>query len=158
MFPPLVAELPYQPDSARLFEAIADLPWAVFLDSGRHYPAQSRYDIISAEPYLRLVTRGPLTEVYADTIELSREDPFALLRRALAMDRSCGGTLPFCGGAIGYFGYDLARRIERVPALAEDAERIPEMAIGIYDWAVVVDHLERRSGLGGQGRDPETDL
>jgi para-aminobenzoate synthetase component 1 len=158
MSPPLLAELPYQPDSARLFDAIADLPWAVFLDSGRHYPAQSRCDILSAEPYLRLVTRGPLTEVYGDTIELSREDPFALLRRSLAMDSSCGGDLPFCGGAIGYFGYDLARRIERVPALAEDAERLPEMAIGIYDWAVVVDHRERRSWLVGQGRDPETDL
>lgn len=158
MFPPLLSELPYQPDSARLFEAIADSPWAVFLDSGRHYPAQSRYDILSAEPCVRLVTRGPLTEIYADTIELSREDPFSLVRRALAADPACASTLPFCGGAIGYFGYDLARRIEQLPALAEDAERIPEMAIGIYDWAVVVDHRERRSWLVGQGRDPETDL
>ena len=158
MSAPLLAELPYQPDSARLFEAISDLPWAVFLDSGRHYPAQSRYDILSAEPYVRLVTRGPLTEVYADTIELSREDPFALVRRVLEIDPSCGGALPFCGGAMGFFGYDLARRIERLPAVAEDAERIPEMAIGIYDWAVVVDHLERRTWLVGQGRDPETDL
>lgn len=158
MSAPLLAELPYQPDSARLFEAIADLPWAVFLDSGRHYPAQSRYDILSAEPYVRLVTRGPLTEVYADTIELSREDPFALVRRVLEIDPSCGSALPFCGGAMGFFGYDLARRIERLPAVAEDAERIPEMAIGIYDWAVVVDHLERRTWLVGQGRDPETDL
>jgi para-aminobenzoate synthetase component I len=155
---PLVADLPYQPDSARLFEAIADLPWAVFLDSGRHYPAQSRYDILSAEPYVRLVTRGPLTEIYADTIELSREDPFALVRRALAIDPSCGNALPFCGGAMGFFGYDLARRIERLPSGAEDAERIPEMAVGIYDWAVVVDHLECRTWLVGQGRDPETDL
>jgi para-aminobenzoate synthetase component 1 len=155
---PLLAELPYQPDSARLFETIADLPWAVFLDSGHHYPGQSRYDILSAEPYLRLVTRGPLTEIYADTVELSREDPLALVRRVLAMDPASGSTIPFCGGAIGYFGYDLARRIERLPALAEDTERIPEMAIGIYDWAVVVDHRERRSWLVGQGRDPETDL
>ena len=38
-----------------------------------------------------------------------------------------------------------------------DEEKMPEMAIGIYDWAVVVDHLERRSWLVGQGRDPETD-
>jgi para-aminobenzoate synthetase component 1 len=158
MSAPLLAELPYQPDSARLFEAIAELPWAVFLDSGCHYPAQSRYDILSAEPYVRLVTRGPLTEVYADTIELSREDPFTLVRRVLEIDPSCGGALPFCGGAMGFFGYDLARRIERLPAVAEDAERIPEMAIGIYDWAVVVDHLERRTWLVGQGRDPETDL
>ena len=158
MAPPLLTELPYQPDSARLFEAIADSPWAVFLDSGRHYPAQSRYDILSAHPYVRLVTRGPLTELYADNVELSREDPFALVGRALAIDPACGGGLPFCGGAIGYFGYDLARRLERLPAAAGDVERIPEMAVGIYDWAVVVDHLERKTWLVGQGRDPETDI
>jgi len=155
---PLLTELPYQPDSARLFEAIADLPWAVFLDSGRHHPGQSRYDILSAQPYVRLVTRGPLTEIYSDTIELSREDPFSLLRRALAIDPACGGELPFCGGAIGYFGYDLARRLERLPVLADDAEKIPELAIGLYDWAVIADHRERRTWLVGQGRDPETDI
>jgi para-aminobenzoate synthetase component 1 len=32
------------------------------------------------------------------------------------------------------------------------------MAVGIYDWAVVVDHLERRAWLVGQGRDPDTDI
>ena len=158
MASPLLTELPYQEDSPRLFEAIADLPWAVFLDSGRHYPGQSRYDILSAQPYLRLVTRGALTEIYSDGVELSREDPFMLLKRALAADPACGGELPFCGGAIGYFGYDLARRLERLPALAEDAERIPEMVVGLYDWAVVVDHRERKTWLVGQGRDPETDL
>ena len=157
MRPPLLTELPYLEDSARLFEGIADLPWAVFLDSGRHHAGQSRYDILSAQPYQRLVTRGALTEIYGDTIELSRDDPFDLVRRALAVEPG-NGALPFCGGAIGYFGYDLARRIERLPSQAEDAERIPEMAVGIYDWAVVVDHAERRSWLVGQGRDPETDI
>jgi len=34
---------------------------------------------------------------------------------------------------------------------------MPEMAVGIYDWAVIVDHLERAAGLVGQGREPETD-
>jgi para-aminobenzoate synthetase component 1 len=158
MTPPLLTELPYRPDSASLFEAIADLPWAVFLDSGRHHPGQSRYDILSAQPYVRLITRGKLTEIDADGVELSRDDPFALLRAALAADSRCASFLPFCGGAIGYFGYDLARRIERLPVSADDAERVPEMAIGIYDWAVVVDHLEQRTWLVGQGRDPETDL
>lgn len=155
---PLLTELPYQPDSARRFEAIADCPWAVFLDSGQHLPGQSRYDILAAEPYVRIVTRGMLTEVYAEgVVTLTREDPFALVRRHLAPDPACGSELPFSGGAIGYFGYDLARRIERLPAIAEDAERIPEMAIGLYDWACVVDHRERRAWLVGQGRDPDTD-
>ena len=158
MSPPLITELPYRADSAALFEAIADLPWAVFLDSGLHHPGQSRYDILAAQPYVRLVTRGNLTEIHADGVELSREDPFALVRRYLNPHAGSHGTLPFAGGAIGYFGYDLARRLERLPVHADDAERIPEMAVGIYDWAVVVDHLERRAWLAGDGRDPETDI
>lgn len=154
---PLLTELPYRPDSAALFEAVADRPWAVFLDSGLHYPGQARYDIIAAEPHVRLVTRGGLTEIHGDTSELSRADPFELLRDQLAIDPSCRGELPFAGGAIGYFGYDLARRLERLPARARDRERIPDMAVGIYDWAVVVDHSEQRAWLAGQGRDPDTD-
>lgn len=155
---PLLTEIPYRADSAALFEAVADRPWAVFLDSGLHHPGQARYDIIAAEPYVRLVTRGALTEVHAERTELSRADPFELLRQHVAMDPACCGELPFSGGAIGYFGYDLTRRIERLPARARDAERIPDMVIGIYDWAVVVDHSERRAWLAGQGRDPDTDL
>ena len=33
---------------------------------------------------------------------------------------------------------------------------MPEMAVGIYDWAVVVDHLDKRSWLVGQGRCVDT--
>src|SRR5687768_18399239 len=106
MTPAFLTELPYRPDSTALFEAIADLPWAVFLDSGLHHPGQSRYDILAAQPYVRLVTRGNLTEIHADGVELTREDPFALVRRFVAADASLASDLPFSGGAIGYFGYD----------------------------------------------------
>ncbi|MBX3652123.1 MAG: aminodeoxychorismate synthase component I [Burkholderiales bacterium] len=154
---PLLTELPYREDSAALFEAVADRPWAVFLDSGLHHPGQARYDIIAADPHVRLVTRGGLTEIHAEASELSRADPFELLRGRLGFEPGCAGDLPFAGGAIGYFGYDLARRIERLPVRARASERIPDMAVGIYDWAVVVDHSERRAWLAGQGRDPDTD-
>src|SRR5258705_12146160 len=134
MATPLLTELPYQTDSARLFETIADLPWAVFLDSGRHHPAQSRYDILSAQPYARIVTRGALTEIYNDGIELSREDPFALLQNGLAADAACGGALPFCGRAIRYFGHDLGRRLRRLPPPAASAPRIPGNAARTCPW------------------------
>src|ERR1700681_2823174 len=119
MPPPLLTELPYRPDSAALFEAIADMPWAACLDSGPHHPGQSRYDILAARPHVRLVTRGNLTEIHTDSITLARGDPFSLLREQLDTDTACGSFLPFCGGAIGYFSYDLARRIERLPSVAQ---------------------------------------
>ena len=153
----LRTELPYHDNSAALFEAVADLTWAVFLDSGNHALTQSRYDIIAAEPYITLVTRGNLTEVRGEGSELTREDPFVLLRRQLAVDAAAACDLPFCGGALGYFSYDLGRRFETLPVHARNEEKMPEMAVGIYDWALVVDHHERRSWLVGQGRDPETD-
>jgi para-aminobenzoate synthetase component 1 len=83
-------------------------------------------------------------------VETSAEDPFHLLRQALGPLAEGVDGIPFCGGAIGYFGYDLGRRIERLPSLAEDMEHLPEMAVGIYDWSLVVDHQARRSHLVGQ--------
>ncbi len=152
----LRTELPYFGDSAALFESVADLPWAVFLDSGSHHLTQSRYDIIAAQPHTTLVTRGNLTEIRGDDIQLSRDDPLELLRRHLAIDATGRSDLPFAGGALGYFSYDLGRRFERLPARAHDDEKMPEMAIGIYDWAVVVDHLDQRSWLVAQGRCADT--
>ena len=46
----LRTELPYREDSAMLFDAIADLPWAVFLDSGDPARSGGRYDILAAGP------------------------------------------------------------------------------------------------------------
>jgi para-aminobenzoate synthetase component 1 len=103
-----LSELSYYPDSALLFEPFADRPWAAFLDSGRPLSAHGRYDILTADPMLTLVTRGALTELRGrDRCELSREDPVALLRERLNVDRQPIAGLPFCGGAIGWFGYDL---------------------------------------------------
>ncbi len=144
----VVQELPYQTDSAELFGALRGQPWPVFLDSCRPYCTQGRYDIVTADPVVRLVTRGRETEIRsASRTEVSTDDPFTLVQRALGTVRPGVAGLPFCGGAAGYFGYDLARRLERLPNLAADAERIPDMAVGIYDWALVVDHHQRRSRL-----------
>ncbi|MBT2971806.1 MAG: aminodeoxychorismate synthase component I [Candidatus Thiodiazotropha sp. (ex Ctena orbiculata)] len=148
----VVIDFPYREDSAQLFEALAHQPWAAFLDSGRPHSEQGRYDIISADPDCVLVTRGEQTRIQRrdGTVALSTDDPFQLLREALGPIVDGIDGIPFCGGAIGYFGYDLGRRLERLPSLAEDMEQLPDMAVGIHDWSLVVDHQERRSRLVGQ--------
>ncbi|GGC03055.1 aminodeoxychorismate synthase component I [Marinobacterium zhoushanense] len=55
--------------------------------------------------------------------------------------------LPFCCGLAGHFSYDLGRAFERMPDLAEDDLSLPEMRVGRYLWAVVIDHAEQRSVL-----------
>jgi para-aminobenzoate synthetase component 1 len=152
--PPARLELPYTADSGRWLERIARRPWAVFLDSGWPSCPGGRFDILSAEPLLTLTTRGPTTEIREGPKRReTRADPFQALQQALGPPRAGIEGLPFSGGAIGYFGYDLARRLERLPATAADDTGLPEMAVGVYSWALVVDHLAARSWL--VGRDPD---
>jgi len=149
----LIAPLPYFTDSAELFSVYADKAWAVFLDSGFPSSNQGRYDIIAADPVCTLVTHGEITEISCNGVSTkSTENPFDLVKQQLGLFSSFKAIddLPFNGGAIGYFSYDLARRLETLPAIAEDAEHIAEMAVGIYQWAVIVDHQLQRSYLVGQ--------
>jgi para-aminobenzoate synthetase component 1 len=151
-------ELPYVADGAELFGWFAAQPWSVFLDSGPPGARQGRYDILAADPTQTLVTWGGITEVR--TRHGSREsaaDPLDLLRQALG-PRTKATSLPFCGGALGYLSYDLARRFDVFPEHAGEGPDMPDMAVGVYDWAVVVDHHERRSWFVRQGRDPATPL
>ena len=150
-----IIHLPYFADSATLFSQIADQPWAIFLDSGYPLSQQGRFDIIVVDPVCTLVTHGEITKINCrGVITESAENPFDLVKQQLqSFVRFNLGSefieLPFQGGAIGYFGYDLTRRLERLPVIAEDAEQIPELAVGIYEWAVIVDHYREQSFLVG---------
>jgi para-aminobenzoate synthetase component 1 len=146
----LTYPLPYFANSSTLFSSIADQPWSVFLDSGFPHSKQGRYDIIATNPLCTLVTQGDITEITRNNVTLqSNRDPFELVKEQLLPHISGFDDLPFNGGAIGYFSYDLARRLEHFPIIATDAEHIADMAIGIYNWAVIVDHQQQKSFLVG---------
>jgi len=146
-----IQTLRYFPDSAKLFSSIADKPWAVFLDSGYPYCNQGRFDIIAYDPVCTLVTKGDITEISSDGLMVqSCDNPFELVKQQLLTQVFSGfDDLPFNGGAIGYFSYDLARRLEKLPVIAENAEYIPDMMVGIYEWALIVDHYQQKSFLVG---------
>jgi para-aminobenzoate synthetase component 1 len=136
------AELPYQTDAAHYYAALADLPWAVWLDSG----GMSRYDILTAAPHHTLI------------MDEAHDDPFAWVRSELGAHVSTVENVPFAGGALGYWGYDLARRMYELPGVGEDAKlaHLPDMAIGIYDWALVLDHQLHTARLVSHQRYAET--
>ena len=148
-----VEVLPYRPDSAALFAPLASRRWSVYLDSCSQGPGGGRYDLIACDPRVTLLTRGALTEIRTpEGASWSPDDPLRLLARQLTDGPEVPAALPFGGGAIGYLGYDLSRRIERLPATARDVLRLPEMAVGIYDWVLVIDHREGTCRLIGDPR------
>ena len=134
-------ELPYQKDVARYYAALADLPWAAWLDSA----GMGRYDILTAAPRCTLL----LDE------GIAHDEPFALLRKELAMPVAPVAGVPFAGGALGYWSYDLAQRVSESPRDDQKA-KLPDMAIGIYDWALVLDHQQYTARLVSHLRFAET--
>ena len=126
-------ELPYQRDSAGLLSRLAALSGLVFLDSGLgdpHYHQNVRHDIFSALPDLQIIEEaGAVRIIAANSASLFAGDIFAAVDAALQRQRPTDARipepiahLPFKGGAIGCFGYERQSRI------------------GIYSWAIIVDH------------------
>ncbi len=149
---PRLIPLTYQPESAQWFTLVRHLPRSVWLDSGHPGSHYGRYDIISAAPQCWLETSGDLTQIHFNdgTCQESRADPFALIKHYLPLEVEPGTTLqtlPFIGGAIGYFAYDLGRRIEILPVQAQMDISLADMYLGIYPWAIVQDHKQQLAWL-----------
>ncbi|MGL5949730.1 MAG: aminodeoxychorismate synthase component I, partial [Aeromonas sp.] len=137
---------------------LAALPWAMLLasagsDAGS---ADNAIDIMVADPLASLCTFGDVTELHdyrpasrtpACIPTASTQDPLAQLATVQAQllgditpgnyQTPCGHDVPFIGGALGLWGYDLGRCFETLPTQARADSALPDMAVGIYDWALV---------------------
>ncbi len=139
-----------------LFSRIEHQPWAMLLRSASETHIDSRFDVLVANPIATLETVAGDTQIKTDTQEYaSQDDPFSLLdelQQQLLPNLELGAEwdLPFVGGALGYFSYDLGRRVESMPEFAAKDLQTPDMAVGLYEWALVVDHKLKTAILVGQ--------
>ncbi|NVD06837.1 aminodeoxychorismate synthase component 1 [Vibrio sp. JPW-9-11-11] len=146
--------IPYHERLAiELFSAIESQPWAMLLRSPSRSHIDSRFDILVARPIATITTCGQQSRIVENGhTTLSQQDPFELLnlwQQSLLSGIDYQGELPFVGGALGYFAYDLGRRVEKLPTLAEQDLTTPDMAVGLYDWAIVVDHQTQQAQVVG---------
>jgi para-aminobenzoate synthetase component 1 len=90
-------------------------------------------------------TAGP-KEVFE--FQAGQDDPFGKLQQALdkyKVDNGLSYDLPngiFCGGWVGYFGYELGRYIERLPQTTIDDLKMPLIRLCFYDRLIAYDHIE----------------
>ncbi|MEH8020601.1 aminodeoxychorismate synthase component I [Rheinheimera metallidurans] len=129
-----------------LFSYFAGQPWAMLLDSAAQAHINSRYDILVAEPIATLEAKqGVCILRDSQGVHEYQHDPFTVLDGALKryFPDKPSSSLPFVGGALGYFGYDLGRYVEQLPSIAEQDITLPDMAIGFYQWALILDKQQQ---------------
>ena len=106
---------------------------AFLLESAEQGQSVGRYSFIGYKP--RSVLRWSLDD---------GGDPYALAAAEVAAHRQAvrPDLPPFAGGAVGFFGYDCVRAVERLPGPNPDPVGLPDMALMLSDVIVAFDHLK----------------
>ncbi len=142
----LLEEVPYHRDVCELFVRLRDLPQSCLLDSSFPHSNEGRYDIITADP---LKVGLPELDPHASESEtLAWFDALANWHSEFFRDTPpVAHDLPFCGGLLGYLGYESGKPLHRIANTATDKQAIPVAQVAAYGWSVVQDHLLRRTVL-----------
>ncbi|GAA2927751.1 anthranilate synthase component I [Streptomyces griseoincarnatus] len=128
----------------------AERPGTFLLESAENGRAWSRYSFVGVRSAATLTERDgqarwegtPPVGVPVDG------DPLAALRatlrtlhtpRDLAQDL---GLPPFTGGLVGYLGYDIVRRLEKIGPGERDDLKLPELTMLLTSDLAVMDHWE----------------
>ena len=130
------------------FLAVAENePHAFLLESVERGEQIGRYTFLGARPYMRVKARQGMVEIIrgrrSETIE---DDIFAVVKRLLRDHRlaSVPGLPPFTAGAVGYFAYDVIRRLEKIGDHAKDDLLLPDAELMFFDRLLAFDHLRHQ--------------
>jgi para-aminobenzoate synthetase component 1 len=143
--------LAYRPDGADYFDSLAQLPWAMFLDSGPPEARLGRYDIIAWQPAQTLhfdSGTAIIQDANGGQTSLQSRDPLGILQQLLDQRPQIPeAPAPFASGAIGYIGYDIGRYYEKLPDRLPQQGPLPELAMGLYDHALILDHHQQQAWI-----------
>jgi para-aminobenzoate synthetase component 1 len=139
-------------------------PW--LLDSALVDGRLARYSFAGSDPYLVARAFGPRLQLecrrpVVPGLEAGHwqmeGDPLALARAwmprcpLLACPPELPATLPFLGGAIGCWGYELAEQMDAVRFHGRNELALPDLVLLFVDRVLAVDHLAERAYAIGMG-------
>nr|WP_237707885.1 anthranilate synthase component I [Hoyosella subflava] len=123
-----------------------DRPGTFLLESAENGRSWSRWSFIGAgSPCALTVREGEAAWLGSAPVGApAGGDPIKALRDTLELLQSehIDGMPPLTGGLVGYMGYDVVRRIERLPENTVDDLRIPEMVMLLATDFAAFDHHE----------------
>lgn len=139
----MIKEINTSLNSFEIFTIFKDEDNSFILDSAMDEKKLGRYSFISSNPFKVLKYKN------------TTENPLDNLQNELNKYKVENNThLPFVGGAVGYLSYDLGNYIEKLPRTAVDDTDVYDLYFGLYDWVIVVDHLENKTYIAT----PDLDL
>jgi len=148
-------ELSPAPAPIAVFERLRGLAYPWLLDSALSGSRLGRFSFAGADPYLVVRSSAACGQSRLELLRNARPDldpdcassegdPFELVRKLLPpqpkrIDGAVAPLPPLIGGAVGYFGYELASRIEPIHFHGRDDLGLPDLALVFVDRLVAFD-------------------
>ena len=132
-------------DFVSLVNSFSDTRNTILLDSASNVSEMGNYSYITSDPFILIESSGHETQITRHGIsEILTANPWDVLQDMLSKYSTVQNdiSIPFQGGAVGYWTYDLGRIVEELPTIADKEYDYPEMSVGFYDWVLVKDHNE----------------
>jgi anthranilate synthase component 1 len=133
------------------FKKIAGSEYSFLLESVEGGERLARFSFLGSGAAVLMRSKGRTVEVTTagetERIELEDgQDPLDVLKRLLAhYNYVPDPDLPrFCGGAVGYIGYDMVRFFEDLPDKTEDDLDMDDCVFLITDALLIFDHVKHR--------------
>ena len=130
----------------------ADRPGTFLLESAEHGRSWSRWSFIGCAARAALTVDADGEATWWGRVPdgaPSGGDPLEALRATLEILRTdpIDGLPPLTSGLVGYLGYDIVRRLERLPDTCVDDLHVPELVQLLVADLAAVDHHEGRIHL-----------
>jgi anthranilate synthase component 1 len=109
----------------------------------------ARYSFLGSSPALVFSSKGKKIDIReGKTVKsfVTDSDPIEELRKILGPYKfvRVEGLPRFCGGLVGYFGYDMVRFIERLPDKNPDDLKLPDSVFMLMDTLLIFDHVDHK--------------
>jgi anthranilate synthase component 1 len=129
------------------FCKIQEGDWAFLFESVVGGERIGRYSFVGSGPAVTFQAWGErvvIEEGHRKT-EQQHANPLQLLGEYLSRWRTARleGLPVFCGGAVGYAGYDVIRYVEKLPHAPPDDRGLPDLCFALYDRMVIFDQLQK---------------
>ncbi|MBD3425843.1 MAG: anthranilate synthase component I [Candidatus Omnitrophica bacterium] len=131
------------------FRKIDDKGYAYLLESVEGGAHMARYSFLGSDPSLIIHSKGEkITFTRGSRTEerIAKEDPISEIRQFMGRFKfvNVKGLPRFCGGLVGYMGYDMVRFIEEIPDENPEDFDVPEMLFMLTDTILIFDHVDHK--------------